>query len=160
MQKITPCLWFDNQAQEAVRFYTAAFERSHVGEIMYYGEAGPGPKGSVLSITFVLDGQEFIALNGGPNPQFSLTSGISLFVKCGTQEEVDAFWDKLSAEGGEKLQCGWVRDRFGVCWQIVPTVLGEMLRDADPARAARVMRAMLPMRKLDIATLQKAYEGE
>ncbi|HEV3104859.1 MAG TPA: VOC family protein, partial [Trinickia sp.] len=147
------------QAEEAMNFYTSVFKRSKPGDIMRYGDAGPGPKGAVMSASFELDGQEFIALNGGPNPEFRFTSAISFFIKCATQDEVDELWDKLS-EGGETLQCGWLRDRFGITWQVVPTVLGDMLQDKDAARSARVMRAMMQMRKLDIATLQRAYEGQ
>lgn len=159
MQKITPFLWFDDQAEEAVKFYTSVFQRSKIGDVMRYGESGPGPKGAVMSVTFVLDGQEFIALNGGPNPQFTFSPAISFFIKCATQDEIDTLWDKL-AEGGETLQCGWLRDKFGISWQVVPIALGEMLRDKDAAKAARVMRAMMQMCKLDIETLQKAYDAE
>ncbi len=159
MQKITPFLWFDDQAEQAAAFYTSVFERSAIVDVMHYGEAGPGEKGSVMSVTFELDGQTFIALNGGPNPQFAFSPAISFFIGCRTQAEVDAVWDKLG-EGGERLQCGWLRDKFGVTWQVVPTVLGDMLRDEDRERAARVMRAMMQMCKLDIALLQRAYAGE
>lgn len=159
MQKITPFLWFENQAEEAVAFYLSVFQPSRMGDVMRYGEAGPGTAGSIMAIEFELDGNAFIALNGGPNPQFAFTPAISFFVKCTTQDAIDAFWLKLS-EGGETMQCGWLRDKFGICWQIVPTALGAMLRDKDPARAARVMRAMLPMKKLDIDALQKAYAGQ
>lgn len=159
MEKITPFLWFDDQAEQAAAFYTSVFERSKIVDVMHYGEAGPGVKGSVMSVTFELDGQTFIALNGGPNPQFAFSPAISFFIRCRTQEEVDALWDKLG-EGGERLQCGWLRDKFGVTWQVVPTVLGDMLRDEDGARSARVMRAMMQMCKLDIAQLQRAYDGE
>jgi predicted 3-demethylubiquinone-9 3-methyltransferase (glyoxalase superfamily) len=156
MQKISPCLWFDGKAEEAMKFYMSIFKNAKTVNVMHYGEAGPGPKGSVLAVTFELDGQEFIALNGGPHYQFS--PAISLFVKCQTQAEVDHFWDKLSA-GGKTIQCGWLTDRYGVTWQIVPTVLGDMLQDKDAAKSQRVMQAMLQMVKLDIAALQKAYEG-
>ena len=155
MQKITPCLWFDGQAEEAMNFYTQVFKNSKIGEVMRYGDAGPGKKGTVLSVTFELDGQEFMALNGGP--EFTFTPAISLSVTCETQQEVDAYWAKL-LDGGAPMQCGWITDKFGVTWQIVPRVLGEMLRDKDPAKADRVMRAMLPMVKLDIKLLQEAYE--
>ena len=158
MDKITPFLWFDDQAEEAMKFYTSVFKRSKAGDIMRYGEAGPGPKGGVMSVTFELDGQTFIALNGGPNPRFTFTPAISFFIRCTTQDEVDELWEKLS-EGGEKLQCGWLRDKFGISWQVVPTVLGEMLHDTDAERSGRVMHAMMQMRKLDIAILQRAYEG-
>jgi len=155
MQKITPFLWFDGKAEEAMNFYTSIFKNAKVGSITRYGEAGPGPKGSVMSATFELEGQQFFALNGGP--QFKFTPAISFFVNCTTQEEVDRYWEALSA-GGEKLQCGWLTDKFGLSWQIVPTVLGEMLSDKDAAKASRVMQAMLNMTKLDIKGLKLAYE--
>jgi predicted 3-demethylubiquinone-9 3-methyltransferase (glyoxalase superfamily) len=154
MQKITPFLWFDGKAEEAMRFYVSIFKNSKVGAITRYGDAGPGPKGTVMVVTFQLDGQEFIALNGGP--QFTFSPAISFVVNCETQEEVDAFWEKLS-EGGEKLQCGWLRDKYGLSWQIVPTVLGEMMQDKDAEKSQRVMKAMLPMNKLDIERLKQAY---
>jgi len=132
MQKITPFLWFDGKAEEAMRFYVSIFKNSKVGAITRYGDAGPGPKGTVMVVTFQLDGQEFIALNGGP--QFTFSPAISFVVNCETQEEVDAFWEKLS-EGGEKLQCGWLRDKYGLSWQIVPTVLGEMMQDKDAEKS-------------------------
>jgi predicted 3-demethylubiquinone-9 3-methyltransferase (glyoxalase superfamily) len=155
MQKITPCLWFDGKAEEAMKFYASIFKNSKVTRIMRYGEAGPGPKGSVLSVTAELDGQEFMALNGGPH--FTFSPATSFFVACATQAEVDEFWEKLSA-GGEKQRCGWLTDRYGVSWQIVPTVLGDMLQDKDATRSKRVMEAMLKMNKLDIAGLMQAYE--
>jgi len=154
MQKITPFLWFDGKAEEAMRFYVSIFKNSKVGAITRYGDAGPGPKGTVMVVTFQLDGQEFIALNGGP--QFTFSPAISFVVNCETQEEVDAFWEKL-AEGGEKLQCGWLRDKYGLSWQIVPTVLGEMMQDKDVEKSQRVMKAMLQMTKLDIKRLKQAY---
>jgi len=154
MQKITPFLWFDGKAEEAMRFYVSIFKNSKVGAITRYGDAGPGPKGTVMVVTFQLDGQEFIALNGGP--QFTFSPVISFVVNCETQEEVDAFWEKLS-EGGEKLQCGWLRDKYGLSWQIVPTVLGEMMQDKDAEKSQRVMKAMLQMTKLDIKRLKQAY---
>ncbi len=154
MQKITPFLWFDGKAEEAMNFYTSIFERSKVVNIMRYGEAGPGPKGTVMAATFQLDGQEFTALNGGP--QFTFTPAISFFVTCETQDEVDRFWEKLVA-GGQPQQCGWLTDKYGVSWQIVPRVLGEMLQDKDPAKSTRVMKAMFGMVKLDIAGLKRAY---
>jgi predicted 3-demethylubiquinone-9 3-methyltransferase (glyoxalase superfamily) len=154
MQKITPCLWFDDQAEEAVRFYTSIFKNSRIGEVSYYGEGAPRPKGSVLIVRFQLDGQEFLALNGGP--QFKFTEAVSFVVNCETQEEVDRMWDKLS-EGGEKVQCGWLKDRYGMSWQIVPTVLAKMMSDPDPARADRVLQAVMRMKKLDIKELEKAY---
>lgn len=151
---ITPCLWFDHQAEDAMAFYTSIFTKSRTGTVMRYGEEGPGPKGSVMSVTFELAGQEFIALNGGP--MFTFSPAISFLVKCETQAEVDHFWEKLSA-GGEIQPCGWLRDKYGVSWQIVPTVLGEMLADRDPEKARRVMRAMLQMTKLVIGDLERAY---
>ena len=154
MQKITPFLWFDNNAEEAVNFYTSIFKNAKIGKIARYGDAGPGPKGSVMTAQFQLEGQEFIALNGGPMFQFS--PAISFFVKCKTQDEVDTLWDKLGA-GGRIQQCGWLQDKFGVSWQIVPTVLGAMLRDEDRAKSKRVMEAMMKMVKLDIAALERAY---
>jgi predicted 3-demethylubiquinone-9 3-methyltransferase (glyoxalase superfamily) len=154
MQKITPFLWFDGKAEEAMRFYVSIFKNSKVGAVTRYGDAGPGPKGTVMVVTFQLDGQEFIALNGGP--QFTFSPAISFVVNCETQEEVDAFWEKLS-EGGEKLQCGWLRDKYGLSWQIVPTVLGEMMQDKDAEKSQRVMKAMLQMNKLDIERLKQAY---
>src|SRR2546423_2064634 len=142
MQKITPFLWFDNQAEEAMHFYTSIFKNSKVGSVQRYGDAGPGPKGSVMSCTFELEGLQFIALNGGPH--FTFTPAISFFVDCETQQEVDELWDKLSA-GGRKDRCGWLQDRYGLSWQIIPSALSAMLRDKDPAKANRVMQAMLQM---------------
>lgn len=156
MQKIAPCLWFDGKAEGAMKFYTSIFKNSKVGKISYYGDAGPGEKGSVMAVSFELDGQEFMGLNGGPN--FSFTPAISFFVNCETQEEVDHYWDKL-LQGGQPQQCGWLTDKFGVCWQIVPNALGEMMSDKDPEKSRRVMQAMLKMIKLDVATLKRAYEG-
>lgn len=156
MQKITTFLTFKDQAEEAVNFYVSLFKNSKILSVMRSGEAGPGPNGSVLGVTFQLDGQRFIALNGGPH--FSFSEGISLFVNCETQPEIDELWEKLS-KGGEKQPCGWLKDRFGVSWQIIPPVLGEMLSDKDPAKSKRVMQAMLQMKKLDIKALKQAYEG-
>ena len=155
MQKITPFLWFDGKAEEAMNFYVSIFKNSKVGRVTRYGDAGPGPKGSVMSATFQIEGQEFFALNGGP--QFQFTPAISFFVNCETQQEVDELWQKLSA-GGEKNRCGWLRDKYGLSWQIIPTALGEMLRDKDPAKANRVMKAMLQMDKIDIKGLKQAYD--
>ena len=155
MQKITPFLWFDGKAEEAMKFYVSIFKNSKVGSVTRYGEAGPGPEGTVMSATFQLDGQDFFALNGGP--QFKFTPAISLFVNCETQQEVDELWEKLS-EGGEKQRCGWLKDRFGLSWQIVPSVLGKLLRDKDPEKSNRVMKAMMQMDKIDISGLQKAYD--
>jgi predicted 3-demethylubiquinone-9 3-methyltransferase (glyoxalase superfamily) len=157
MQKITPFLWFDNQAEEAAKLYTSIFRNSRIGEIRRCGDAGPGPKGSVLTVTFELEGQSFVALNGGPTYQF--TPAISLFVDCETQEEVDELWEKLSA-GGTKDRCGWLRDRFGVSWQIIPSRLGKLMGDPDPAKSARVMQAMLQMQKIDVKALERAYQQQ
>jgi predicted 3-demethylubiquinone-9 3-methyltransferase (glyoxalase superfamily) len=156
MQKITPFLWFDSQAEEAMHFYVSIFKNSKVGSVTRYGEAGPGPKGTVMSATFQLDGQEFYALNGGPH--FTFTPAISFFVNCETQQEVDDLWEKLSA-GGAKNRCGWLTDKYGLSWQIVPTVLTQLLHDKDAAKANRVMQAMLQMDKIDIKELQRAYDG-
>ena len=156
MQKIVPFLWFNDQAEEAMNHYISIFPDSKVMSVMRYGDAGPGPKGTVMSVTFQLAGQEFRALNGGP--QFKFTEAISLFVNCETQEEVDELWAKLS-EGGEAGPCGWLKDKYGLSWQIVPTALGEMLQDQDAEKANRVMGAMLQMSKIDLAGLRKAYEG-
>ena len=156
MQRITPFLWFDGQAEEAVNFYISIFPNSKILTVSRYGEAGPGSKGSVMSATFELDGQLFYALNGGP--QFKFTPAISFFVNCETQAEVDELWDKLSA-GGRKDRCGWLQDKYGLSWQIIPAALGRMLGDKDPKKSASVMRAMLQMDKIKIADLQKAYEA-
>jgi predicted 3-demethylubiquinone-9 3-methyltransferase (glyoxalase superfamily) len=157
MQKITPFLWFDNNAEQAVKFYLSIFKDSKILSTTRYGEAGPGPAGTVLTISFQLEGQEFVALNGGP--QFPFTEAISLSVNADTQEEVDEFWEKLS-EGGEKSRCGWLKDKFGLSWQVNPSILGEMLQDSDPEKAKRVMLAMLQMDKIDIAKLKQAYDGK
>jgi predicted 3-demethylubiquinone-9 3-methyltransferase (glyoxalase superfamily) len=157
MQKITTFLTFNDQAEEAVNLYTSIFENSRIVSTTRYGEAGPGPEGSVMSATFELAGQQFIALNGGPS--FDFAQGISLFVSCETQEEVDELWEKLS-EGGEQGPCGWLTDKFGVSWQVIPRVLGEMLSDEDPEKAKRVMNAMLQMSKIEIEGLRQAYESE
>ena len=155
MQKITPFLWFDTQAEEAAKHYVSIFKNSKIVGVTRYGDAGPGPRGSVMTVTFSLGGQEFIALNGGPH--FKFTEAISLSVDCKTQEEVDELWRRLS-EGGEEGQCGWLKDRYGLSWQINPTILGEMLADPDPRKAKRVMEAMLEMKKIDIARLKQAYD--
>jgi predicted 3-demethylubiquinone-9 3-methyltransferase (glyoxalase superfamily) len=154
MQKIIPCLWFNNQAEDAARFYTSIFKNSKLDQISYYGDAGPRLKGPVLTVTFEINGQEMMALNGGP--EYKFTPAISLFVNCEDQQEVDYFWEKLS-EGGEKGPCGWLTDKFGVSWQIVPTILGVLMSDKDEKKSARVLQAMLQMSKLDINALQKAY---
>ena len=155
MQKIVTFLWFDNQAEEAMNFYTSIFKNSKIKSIARYGDAGPGPKGSVMIGTFQIEGQDFMALNGGP--VFTFTPAISLYVNCETQEEVDELWEKLSA-GGEKSRCGWLKDKFGLSWQIIPIALGELMQDKDPAKSQRVMKAMLQMDKIDIKALKQAYE--
>jgi predicted 3-demethylubiquinone-9 3-methyltransferase (glyoxalase superfamily) len=155
MQKITPFLWFNDKAEEAMNFYTSIFKNSKVGRVTRYGEAGPGSKGSVMSATFELDGQEFMALNGGP--LFTFTPAVSFFVHCETQEEVDELWEKLS-EGGQKQRCGWLKDKYGLSWQIIPNALGQMLGDKDPEKSKRVMQAMLQMDKIDIQRLKHAFE--
>ena len=157
MQKITPFLWFDGKAEEAMNFYSSIFKNSKIGRITRYGDAGPGPKGAVMSGTFQLDGQEFMALNGGP--QFKFTEAISFFVNCETQEEVDELWEKLS-DGGQKSRCGWLKDKYGLSWQIIPSALGEMLGDKDPEKSQRVMKAMLQMDKIDIKGLEQAYKQQ
>lgn len=156
MQKITPFLWFDGKAEEAANFYVSIFKNSKIGTINRYGDNGPGPKGTVMIATFQIDGQEFIALNGGP--QFKLTPAISFVVNCESQSEVDHFWEKLS-EGGKTLQCGWLQDKFGVSWQIVPTALAKLMSDSDRAKSGRVMGALMQMTKIDIARLEEAFKG-
>jgi predicted 3-demethylubiquinone-9 3-methyltransferase (glyoxalase superfamily) len=156
VQKITPFLWFDTQAEAAANLYVSIFKNSKIVSVTRYGETGPGPAGSAMIVAFELEGQRFIALNGGA--QFKFTEAISFSVDCKTQEEVDHFWEKLS-DGGESGQCGWLKDKYGLSWQINPTVLGELLTDRDPAKSKRVMQAMLGMKKIDIAGLQKAYDG-
>ncbi|MEO6695810.1 MAG: VOC family protein [Ignavibacteria bacterium] len=153
MQKITPFLWFDNNAEEAINFYTSVFKNSKIKSVTKYGEAGPGPAGSVMVATFELEGQEFIALNGGP--VFKFTEAISFSVDCKSQEEVDEFWEKLS-EGGAESQCGWLKDKYGLSWQIVPTILPELLQNKDPKISKRVMEAMMNMKKINIAELKEA----
>ena len=155
MPKITPFLWFDNQAEEAANFYASIFKNSKILTISRYGEAGPGPKGSAMTVSFQLDGQEFIALNGGPH--FKFTEAISFIVDCKTQQEVDQFWEKLST-GGQESQCGWLKDKYGLSWQIIPAILSEMLKDPDPQKSKRVMEAMLKMKKIDIQALKQAYQ--
>lgn len=157
MQKITPCLWFDNQAEEAARFYISLFENSRITNITRYSEAGPGEPGSVMVVNFQLAGQDFIALNGGP--LFHFTEAISLSVDCETQAEVDELWEKLTA-GGQESQCGWLKDRYGLSWQIVPRQLVQMMNDPDPAKVQRVTQAMLQMTRLDIAKARQAYQGD
>lgn len=157
MKKITPFLWFDGKAEEAMNFYVSIFKNSKVVSITRYGEAGPGLKGTVMTAAFQLNGQDFVALNGGP--QFTFSPAISFVVNCETQQEVDEMWEKLS-EGGEKQVCGWLKDKYGLSWQVVPTILPEMLQDKDAEKANRVMKAMLQMGKIDIKTLMKAYEQQ
>jgi predicted 3-demethylubiquinone-9 3-methyltransferase (glyoxalase superfamily) len=154
IQKITPFLWFEHQAEEAAQFYTSIFKNSKITAVTRYGEAGPGPKGSAMTVVFEIEGQQFIGLNGGP--QFKFTPAISFVVNCETQQEIDELWERLSQDG-KKIECGWLQDKYGVSWQIVPTVLGEMMQDKDPARSQRVMKALMQMKKLDIAGLQEAY---
>ena len=156
-QKITPFLWFDGNAEEAMNLYVSIFKNSKVVSVTRYGEAGPGPKGTVMAATFELEGQQFYALNGGP--QYKFTPAISLYVSCETQKEVDELWNKLSA-GGHKDRCGWLQDKFGLSWQIIPSVLGKMLSDKNPGKSQSVMKAMLQMDKIDIAKLMQAYEQE
>lgn len=156
MQKITTFLWFDNNAEEAANFYISIFKNSKIVNMSRYGEGGPGPKGSVMVATFQLEGQEFCALNGGPI--FKFTPAISLYVSCETQQEVDELWEKLSA-GGKKDRCGWLTDKYGLSWQVIPTVLVKLLGNTDPEKAGRVMKAMMQMDKLDIARLRQAYAG-
>jgi predicted 3-demethylubiquinone-9 3-methyltransferase (glyoxalase superfamily) len=164
MQKITPFLWFDHQAEEAAKFYTTVFKNSKAGRILRYGEevakvsSSRTPVGSVLTIEFELEGQKFVALNGGP--LFKLNESISFVVNCETQEEVDYFWERLTADGGQESQCGWLKDKFGLSWQVVPTALIDMLHDKDSKKSERVTAAMLQMKKIDIGKLKAAYEGK
>ena len=157
VQTISPFLWFDNQAEDAAKLYVSIFPNSRILGVSRYGEAGPGPKGTVMTVSFELDGQRFIALNGGP--QFKFTEAISFSIECETQEEVDRYWSKLTAGGGEEGPCGWLKDRFGLSWQVNPRVLGELISDPDPKKAKRAMEAMLKMKKIDIAALKRAAEG-
>ena len=158
MQKITTFLWFNNNAEEAANYYTSIFKNSKIVDVSRYGDAGPGPKGSVMVVKFQLAGQEFVGLNGGP--QFKFTEAISLVVNCESQQEIDEYWRKLTADGGQESQCGWLKDKFGLSWQIVPTELGKLMSAKDPATANRVMQALLQMKKLDIAKLKQAAEGK
>jgi predicted 3-demethylubiquinone-9 3-methyltransferase (glyoxalase superfamily) len=157
MQKITPFLWFNDEAEEAMNHYVSIFKDSRIVSASRYGEAGPGPKGTVMVGVFEINGQEFMALNGGPAHN-NFTEAISFLINCETQEEVDDLWEKLSA-GGKTSRCGWLKDKFGVSWQIVPTALGKLMQDPDPAKSKRVMEAMLKMDKLDIGLLQQAHDG-
>jgi predicted 3-demethylubiquinone-9 3-methyltransferase (glyoxalase superfamily) len=156
-QRISPCLWFDGEAEDAANFYVSIFKDARITAVSRYGEAGPGPKGSVMAIEFELDGQAFTAVNGGP--MFKFTEAVSMMVHCETQAEVDHYWEKLSA-GGQPGRCAWLKDKFGVSWQVVPTALIELMQDKDAARSARVVQAMFAMTKIDIATLRRAYDGK
>ena len=156
MPKLTPSLWFDTQGEEAAKFYTSLFPNSRIVEVTHYGEAGPRPVGTVMTVTFELDGQEFVALNGGP--EFTFDEAISFVIECKDQAEVDHYWNSL-AEGGEEGPCGWVKDRFGLSWQVTPSVLDKMIADPDREAAQRAMAAMLQMQKIDIAELQRAFDG-
>lgn len=156
MRRISPFLWFDTQAEDAAKHYVSIFKNSRIVHVSRYGEAGPGPKGSAMTVAFELEGQPFIALNGGPH--FTFNESISFSIECETQEEVDYFWSRLTA-GGTESMCGWLKDKFGLSWQVNPKILGQLLSDQDPARSKRAMEAMLKMKKIDIPTLQKAYAG-
>ncbi len=157
MQKITPMLWFDTQAEEAANFYVSVFKDGKIGEIMRWGEGVPGPEGSVLTVSFTIRGQDFIALNGGP--QFKFTEAVSFLIDCKSQAEVDELWEKLTADGGSKGQCGWLKDKYGLSWQVTPTILMELMHDPDAKKAGRVMQAMLQMQKIDIQKLKDAAAG-
>jgi predicted 3-demethylubiquinone-9 3-methyltransferase (glyoxalase superfamily) len=157
VKSITPFLWFDNNAEEAMNLYTSLFEDSKAGEVRRYPEGSPYPAGTVMTASFRLSGQEFMALNGGPH--FKFTEAVSFFVAVETQEQVDELWSKLTAHGGEESQCGWLKDRFGLSWQIAPTALGELMDDPDPQKSSRVMQAMMQMKKIDISKLKQAYDA-
>ena len=157
MEKITPFLWFDGRAEEAAKFYTSLFKNSKLGTLRRFGPGGPAPAGSVMSVEFQIEGRAYVAFNGGP--QFPFTPAISLFVDCSTQEEVDALWEKL-LEGGRKNRCGWLQDKFGLSWQIIPSELIKLLSDPDPEKSGRVMKAMLQMEKIDVKALQRAYDNK
>ncbi len=156
MQKVTPFLWFDGKAEEAAKFYVSLFKNAKLGEVRRYPDGSPAPAGAAMSASFQIDGQDYIAFNGGPH--FKFTPAVSLFVSCETQEEVDELWEKLS-EGGEKSRCGWLKDKYGLSWQIIPAALGQGLQDKDPEKAKRVMQAMMQMSKIDIAEIEKARAG-
>ena len=158
MQKITPFLWFDGKAEEAIKLYTSVFKNSKIINIAYWPEGSPFPKNQVMTGTFELDGQQFYAFDAGP--QFKFTEAISFFVNCDTQEEIDHFWNGLTKNGGQESMCGWLKDKFGISWQIVPPILGDMLKDEDKVKAGRVMQAMMGMKKIIIADLKKAYDGK
>ena len=157
-QRITPFLWYDTQAEEAANFYVSVFKNSKVLSVVRYGDVGPGPKGSVMTVEFELEGQKFVGLNGGPH--FKFTEAVSFAISCETQAEVDYFWEKLTADGGKESQCGWLKDKYGLSWQVVPIRAIELLKDKDTAKSQRVMQAIMPMKKIDIATLEKAAAGE
>ena len=158
MQKITTFLWFDTQAEEAAKFYTSIFKDSKINAVSHYGDGMPMPRGTVMTIGFTLAGQEFTALNAGP--QFKFTEAISLVVNCETQQEIDYFWDKLTSGGGAPIECGWLKDRYGLSWQVVPTALGQMMKAGDATKTNRMMAALMKMKKLDVAELKRAYEGK
>jgi predicted 3-demethylubiquinone-9 3-methyltransferase (glyoxalase superfamily) len=158
MPNITPFLWYESQAEEAANFYISIFPNSRILKVSRYNDAGPGPKGTVMVVQFELDGKPFLALNGGPH--FKFTEAISFTIDCKNQQEVDHYWTKLTADGGQESQCGWLKDKYGLSWQVVPTVLGELMSDPDKEKAKRTMEAMLKMKKLDIPTLQRAHDGE
>ena len=157
-QKITPFLWFDSNAEEAMNFYVSVFKNSKVGTVTRYGDAGPGPKGSVLTASFELQGEKFVALNGGP--QFKFTEAISFVINCENQQEIDYFWNKLTENGGQESMCGWLKDKYGLSWQVTPTVMNDMLGSGDKERIARVTQAFLKMKKFDIDALKRAYESK
>jgi predicted 3-demethylubiquinone-9 3-methyltransferase (glyoxalase superfamily) len=157
-QRITPFLWFDNQAEQAAKLYCSIFKNSEMGHIVRYGDVGPGPKGQVMIVTFKIEGQEFTALNGGP--RFKFDEAISFVINCETQEEMDYYWDSLTADGGQESQCGWLKDKFGLSWQIVPTIIGELMSDEDPEKAGRVMQAVMQMKKVDLQKLKDAAAGK
>ena len=157
MPKITPFLWFDNQAEDAAKFYVSIFKNSRVVSITRYGDAGPGPKGSIMTVIFELDGQPFIALNAGPH--FKFNEAISFVIDCKTQKQVDAYWDKLTSGGGQPSMCGWLKDKYGLSWQVTPTKLSKLLADPDPKKSKRVMEGMLKMQKIEIPVLEKAAKG-
>ena len=158
MQKITPFLWYDTQAEEAANFYCSIFKDSRILNVVRYGDAGPGPKGSVMVAAFEIEGQTFTALNGGP--RFKFNESMSFVVHCKNQEEVDYYWERLTADGGQESQCGWLKDKFGLSWQVIPDRAIEMLQDKEPARSARVMQAIMPMKKIELPALERAYNRE
>lgn len=157
MPRITPSLWFDTRAEEAAEFYVSVFPNSRITRVSYYGEAGPRPAGTVLTVEFSLDGQPYVAINGGP--EFTFDEAVSFMIDCADQEEVDHYWSRLVADGGQESQCGWLKDKYGLSWQVVPAELGRLMNDPDPARAQRAMAAMLKMQKIDVAALRAAADG-